>query len=267
VAGRVSGFLDSHLPANLPEPDEGIADEYLDTPLAGVELQLAAEVYLAFLFLKAEVAARMAARQGAGLSAAQVAEVARPLFRALQFELRQRDVLAVLGGLYYWFVPEKRRKALDWLEAAIDMGADSRVARRILERSRQVEMENREALEWFRSTAVRFLHDPTVRSHVRQALVEELGRFQGFQALLLDLDPKIDLEQREPTLSLLRERASYLDKMVADLAARKADAVTPQLGRLRQDYAQLIATVDASTHQMADIEKQLMQEIGKTVLS
>ena len=187
--------------------------------------------------------------------------------RALQFQLRQRDVLAALGGLYFLFVPEKKKKAIEWLTAAVDLGVDSRIARRILERSRQIETENKDVLDWFRQTAVRFLHDPTVQTQVRQALVEELGRFQGFEPLLLELDPKLDQETREPTLTLLRDRAAYMEKMVADLAAKRGDAMTPQLEQLRKDYARLIGSVDASTQQMTDIERKLMQEIGKTVLA
>ena len=159
---QVNAFLDAHLPPNLPEPDEAIADEYLDAPLMGVELRIAPQIYRAFFFLKAEVAARRAARKGRLLTIEEVDAIARPLLRALQFELRQRDVLAALGALIYWFVPEKKRDALRWLEAAVDMGVESRIARRLLDRTHQIEVENREALEWFRSTTVRFLHDPTV---------------------------------------------------------------------------------------------------------
>ena len=72
VARQVSEFLDKHMPASLPTPDEGIADEYLDTPLSGIELRLAPEIYRAFLFLKAEVAARIASRIGGVPTTAQV---------------------------------------------------------------------------------------------------------------------------------------------------------------------------------------------------
>ena len=48
---------------------------------------------------------------------------------------------------------------------------------------------------------------------------------------------------------------------------KKGDAAAPLLEQLRKDYAQLIGSVDASTQQMTDIERKLMQEIGKTVLA
>jgi hypothetical protein len=267
AAARIAVFLDKHLPAGLPEPDEEIADEYLESPVAGIELRLTPQIFQAFLFLQAEAAAKAVARLGVSPSPPQVEEIARPLFRAFQFELRQRDVLAALGGLYYWFVPEKRKKAVQWLEAAAAMGVVGRIARRILETARMIELENREALEWFRSTSARFLNDPTVSAHVRQALVEELGRFQEFSPMLLDLESAPELEPREPTVRLLRERSGYLEKMIADLTLRKSEGVELQLMALRDEYARLIAGLDSVTGRMAEVERNLVQEVGKTVLS
>src|SRR4029077_17279655 len=130
--------------------------------------------------------------------------------------LRQRDVLATLGGLYYWFVPDGRKKAIQWLEAAVAMGVEGRIARRLLAEAQAGEMEHREAIECFRSASVRFLHDPTIARQVRQALIEELGRFQDFRPLLLEIESAAESAPREPTISLLRERAGYLEKTVAD---------------------------------------------------
>jgi hypothetical protein len=263
----IETFLARHLPPGLPEPDEEIADEYLDSPVAGLKLALGPPIFRAFLFLKAEALSKIAAKDGTAPSEARVGELARPLFRALQFELRQRDILAALGGLYYWFLPDKRAKALEWLEAAAALGAEGRIARRLLEQARASDQENRQAMEWFRSTSLRFLHDPTVAAQVRQALVEELGRFKEFQPLLLDLASTPELEPREPTLRLLRERAGYLETMMADLAARKSGAVGPHLHELRKDYQRLIAGIDASTGQLAEVERKIVQEIGKIVIS
>jgi tetratricopeptide (TPR) repeat protein len=267
VLRQIDAYVGKHLPAGLPEPDEELADEYLEPPTTGLTLRLAPQVFGAFLFLKAAALARLAAKAGGPPAAAQVAAIARPLLTALQFELRQRDVLAALGGLYYLLVPEKKRKAVQWLEAAVVMGVESRIARRLLESERRIEAENRDALEWFRSTAGRFLHDPTVSAHVRQALVEELGRFQGFQPLLLELDRQTELEPQEPTIRLLRERAGFMQEMVTDFAARKPAAVQAEFDQLRQEYVRLIAALDSSSHRMSEIERRLVQEIGKTVLS
>jgi hypothetical protein len=260
-------FLARHLPQGLPEPDEEIVEEYLESPVAEADLRLSRPIFRAFLFLQAEAQSRIAAKSGAPPTEAQMTSITRPLFRALQFELRQRDILAALGGLYYWFVPDGRKKAMAWLEAAAALGFEGRIARRLLDQSRSRDREQREALQWFRSTSARFLNDPTVAAHVRRALIEELGRFREFQPLLLELEPSLDPEPREPTIRLLRERAGYLETMVADLSARRSGDIGPRLQELRNDYQQLMAGLDASTGRMAEIERSLVQEIGKIVIS
>ncbi len=264
---QLEAFLKAHLPLNLPEPDEAVADEYLDSPLEGIELRIDPQIHRAFFFLEADRAARRAARQGRPLTTDQVREIARPLQRGLQFEMRQRDLLAALGGLYYWFVPEKRRDAVRWLESAISLGVESRIARRLPGRDRRVEVENREALDWFRATSARFLHDPSVSLQVRQALAEEFGRFQGFQSLLLGLDLENEWEPQEATLSLVRERAAYLGKMVAEFAERKQGAIGADLNQMRSEYSELIDSFTKAMSRMADVERRLIQAIGKTVFS
>jgi tetratricopeptide (TPR) repeat protein len=267
ILRHTEGFLARHLPTDLPEPDEEIVEEYLESPVAGITLRLSPQVFRAFLFLQAEARSKIAAKEGTTLTEAQVGQITRPLFRALQFELRQRDVLATLGGLYYWFVADGRKKAIQWLEAAIAMGVEGRIARRLLAEAQTVEMEHREALECFRSASVRFLDDPTIARSVRQALIEELGRFQEFQPLLLDIESVVEPTPREPTVRLLRERAGYLEKTVADLAKRKSDSVGPRLYELLQSYQQLISGLDDSTGRMGEIERKLVQELGRIVFT
>jgi tetratricopeptide (TPR) repeat protein len=267
ILRTTDAFLARHLPPGLPEPDEEVVEEYLDSPISGISMRLSPQVFRAFLFLQAEARSKIAATEGSTLSAAQVGQIARPLFRALQFELRQRDVLATLGGLYYWFVPDGRKKAIEWLEAAVAMGVEGRIARRLLVEAQAVEMEHREAIEWFRSASVRFLHDPTIARQVRQALIEELGRFQEFQPLLLEIESAVESAPREPTVSLLRERAGYLEKTVGDLAARKSSNAGPRIHELLKNYQQLIAGLDDSAGRIGEIERKLVQELGKLVMS
>jgi len=267
ILRQTESFLAGYLPPGLPEPDEDIAEEYLESPAEGLDLRLSPQLFRAFLFLQAEALARIVAKPGLPPNPAQVASITRPLFQALQFELRQRDVLAALGGLYYWFVPDGRKKALAWLEAAAALGFEGRIARRLLDHARSRDLEQRESMQWFRSTSSRFLQDPTIASHVRRALIEELGRFREFEPMLLALDPAEDLEPREPTIRLLRERAGYLEKMVAELSTRRSGDVGPRLQELHKDYEQLIAGLDASASRMAEIERRIVQEVGMTVIS
>jgi tetratricopeptide (TPR) repeat protein len=267
ILRHTDSFLARHLPPGLPEPDLEIVEEYLESPVSGLSLNLSPQVFRAFLFLQAEARSKIAATEGTRLTVAQVGQIARPLLRALQFELRQRDVLATLGGLYYWFVADGRKKAIQWLEAAVSMGAIGRIARRLLGEAQAVDMEQREAIECFRSASIRFLHDPTIARPVRQALIEELGRFQEFQPLLLDIESAVEQTPREPTIRLLRERAGYLEKTVADLAMRKSSNAGPRLQELVSSYQQLIAGLDDSAGRIGEIERMLVQELGKIVIS
>jgi hypothetical protein len=231
-----------------------------------MDLPLSPQIFRAFLFLQAEARSKIAARAGGPPTADQVGAIIRPLFRALQFELRQRDILATLGGLYFWFVPDGRKKALQWLEAAAAMGVEGRIARRLLEEARADEREHREAMDWFRSASAHFLHDPTLAATVRRALIEELGRFREFQPLLVDLQSAAELEAREPTLRLIRERAAYLEKAVCELAARKSSDLAPRLQELLADYRRVVAGLDTSTGRITELEQKLVQEFGNLMI-
>jgi hypothetical protein len=147
------------------------------------------------------------------------------------------------------------------------MGVEGRIARRLLSEAQAVETELQDALECFRGVSVRFLHDPTLARPVRQALIEELGRFQEFQPLLLGIESSVKAAPREPTLRLLRQRAGYLEKAVAELAARKSATAGPRLHELLKSYQQLISSLDDSAGQIGDVERKLVQELGKIVMS
>jgi tetratricopeptide (TPR) repeat protein len=261
-----TAFIDRHTPPGLPKPDEEAADETLGSLVAENDLPFPREVMRGFLFLQAVALCKLEARKGVALTERQVERLSEPLLRGLQFDPRQRDLLAALGGLYYWFRKDKRKKALEWLEAAALMGVVSRVVPRILERDRLYEMERREALDWFRSASARFLRDPSLAGEVRSALIEELGRFQEFEPLLISLEQKPDLEQEEPTLETLKERARYLAQLVADIsgtgrqAERKAD-----LTQLRNQYLASLETLERTTEGMAELERRVVKELGKAL--
>ena len=59
-------------------------------------------------------------------------------------------------------------------------GSKGRIARRLLDEARTLELELDEASSGFARPRSGFLHDPTLARPVRQALIEELGRFQDF---------------------------------------------------------------------------------------
>jgi tetratricopeptide (TPR) repeat protein len=256
-------FLARYVPRDLPEPDDHTADEYLFPAVDRAALPLAPELFRGFFFLSAVAHMGVVARGGKLPRDAEVDELALPLLRALQFEPRQREVLASLGALYYWCRPALREKALEWLEAAVAMGVQSNIVRGWLDRDRRRELERRDLLQAFRTTAERFFGDAMVSPRVREALLEELGRFQEFRPLLVDLERGEDAGQQSPTLAALRERAAYLQEAVADVTAMRRDAT---LVEAQQEYAALIAQIDQVSSRLSDLDRRVMQEMGKAVL-
>ena len=267
ILRHTDAFLSRHVPPGLPEPDEEIVEEYLESPVAGMDLPLSPQIFRAFLSCRPRRGASSPPGPATRRRPTRSVRSPGPCSARLQFELRQRDILATLGGLYFWFVPDGRKKALQWLEAAAVMGAEGRIARRLLEEARADEREHREAMDWFRSASARFLHDPTIAATVRRALIEELGRFREFQPLLIDLQSAAELEPREPTLRLIRERAGYLEKAVSELAARKSSDLAPQLQELLADYRGIIAGLDTSTGRITELERKLVQAFGNLLIS
>jgi tetratricopeptide (TPR) repeat protein len=254
-------FLEKHLPANLPRPDEEVADETLGLFILEDELPFPREVFRGFLFIQAVALCKLEAQPRAKLSEAQVAKLSEPLLRGLQFDPRHRELLGALGGLYYWFRKDKRQKALDWLEAAAMMGVSGRIVHKILERDRIIEMERREALDWFRSASARFLRDPTLAGEVRHALVEELGRFQEFEPLLISLQQRPELEPEEPTLEEIKERAAYLAQLVADAARKGQSDRHARLAQIRAEYSACLETLERTTENITTLEQRIFAEL------
>lgn len=264
---QIEAFLRQYLPAELNQVGDEIADEHVDTPVDRLELPLARDVYRALLFTLSAARARLLGRRGRAPSAAEVNSLVEPLLCAFQFQLRQRDLLAALGGLYYWFHRDERLRALEWIRSALDMGATSLVARRILERDRLLELQQRETLAWFRSKSARFLRDPTLKRQVRDALVEELGRFQQYQPLLLDLEASPSDEPSEPTVATLRDRAKYIGELAAYMLQHPGRSDLSRLTALRAEYARVVQALEDSSTKLSVLEKDVVMEVSKVVLS
>jgi hypothetical protein len=262
----VTAFLDRWRPSDLPDVDEHTADEYLFPAVAPETLKLPAELFRGFYFLLALTMVQRESRRVRPLTEAEATAITQPLLRALQFEPRQRDVLASLGALTYWCVPGMRVKALAWLRAAVTMGVRSAIVRRLLERDRALDVERREVLDQFMSTSARFLGDPTVKPQVRRALIEELGQFQEFQPLLVELGQGADPEQQSPTLQLLRERAKYVQGVVTDITGRKQFEAATRLIAAQGEYRAVVEALESSATRLEDLERKVMEEIGRTVM-
>lgn len=262
----IDTLLEKTLPKELPALNDDAADEFLEGAFAGVELKLPAKIFRAFFFLQAVERCRLMVKTG---SVADSARVNEPLLRALQFEPRHKEVLAALGGLRYWTaagVATSRKQGLSWVSAAVALGSRSKQARRILEQDRLLEMERRELLERFASANARFLSDPTLQPQVRKALVEELGRFQDFQPMLLDLEKLGDITPQSPTVQLLRDRARYVQQLADETASKRDPAGHAKISRLRADYVALLENLESSVSKLSDLDKEVMREVGRVVL-
>jgi tetratricopeptide (TPR) repeat protein len=263
-----TAFLKRWVPADLPEPDEHTADEYLFPAVERGALPLAPELFRGFFFLEAVARMAIVARADKLPRDQEVSDLARPLLRALQFEPRHREVLASLGALHYWCRPEARAKAIEWLEAAAAMGVKSEIVRRWLQQDRKRDLERSDLLDAFRATAARFLSDAMVSPRVREALLEELGRFQELRPLLVDLEQGAEIGQQSPTLAALRERALYLQDAAMNVAATRHGKVGEgqRLMEAQAEYGMLVEQIDQVSAKLSDLDRRVMEEMGKIVL-
>lgn len=272
IAAELPALLASWQPKDLPEANEHAADEYLFAVVDAAKLQPPAEVFRALYFLLAVAEARglerrvRAATREAAIGDDDVARIARPLFRAVQFEPRHREALAALGVLYYLCRPASREKALEWLDAAVAMGTSSKVARRLLDLDRSRESERKALLDAFRGAASRFLGDSMVDPKVRGALLEELGRFQDFRPVLVDLDHQAEIGHEAPTLAALKERVAYIQSVASTAEDRMPADATRALRAIRDEYDALVSTIEHGATRVSELEKRVMEEVGRMVL-
>jgi hypothetical protein len=243
------------------------ADEFLDPAVQPESLKLPRELYRTLFFLEAVLLTRAEAARGQPLTPQQAEQISLPLLRALQFEPRHREVLAALGALTYWFIPGKRIKGLEWIQAAVTMGVRSPTARRLLEWDKARELERQDLLQYFLGASARFLTDSTLSAQIRGALIEELGRFQDFAPVLAELEQRVDSEPQSPTVQTLRERARYLQGLMADVGRRKNLSPQDGMAALRNEYGRVVEVLEAASGQLAQLDRRVITEIGKLVLT
>jgi hypothetical protein len=260
-----SSFLSRHLPTGLPPLEDQSVDEPF-SPVVDADIPFPREVFQGFLFIQAVALSRIETKSQAKPTESQIAKLSEPLLRALQFVPRQRDLLGALGGLYYWFRREKRSAARLWLEAAASMGVRGRIVRAILERDRLVEMEQREALDWFRSASSRFLRDPALAGEVRRALVEELGRFQEFEPMLISLQEKPELEQEEPTIQGLRDRSNYLAELLASIVHGGQPERFTRLTQIHAEYSTCLSKLEEMAQTISTLERRVFSELADALV-
>jgi tetratricopeptide (TPR) repeat protein len=262
-------FFARWLPAQLPDVEDQVADEFLLPAIDKNKLPLPADLYRALFFLEAVVRVDLASRKGSALSPEDVEMLSTLLLRALQFQPRHRDALAALGALYLTYKKERTEKALSWLDAAITMGVRSPRARALLAEARRAEQERKELLAMFRSASARFLSDPAVGIQVRKALIEELGRFDEFRPVVLDLQDSGALEappSGEITVTALRERAAFVGGIASEVVRRADPAAVSKLSEIHRELTALANNVDTSATRIAALERAVMEQLGRIVL-
>lgn len=259
-------FLGRHLPDEMPEIDEETAREMWLSPIEEDDLPLPRAALRAFLFVQAVVNARLIGRAAPAVESGHLDRLTLPLLRALQFEPGHKEALGALGGIYFWFDEDRRAEGLEFLETAMTLGSRSKVVRTLVRRHQVRAMENRELLEWFQSASSRFLQDPTLTAKVREALMADLGRFQEFQPLLLDLEGLPSEEPREPTVALLRQRARYVDGLARELLGRQQGEAAARLAELQRDFVRHLENLSVSHDRIQQLEREMVTVMGKVVL-
>ncbi|HEX7835916.1 MAG TPA: hypothetical protein VF469_00560, partial [Kofleriaceae bacterium] len=264
-----AALLGRWLPDKLPDVDDQVADEYLLPAIDAKQLALPASLYRGLYFLEAVVRVELGARRGQGLGDAEVDAVATALLRALQFQPRHREVLAALAALYLAYRKERTEKAIAWLDAALTMGVRSPRARGLLAEARRIERERKELLAVFRRGAARYLSDPAVAARVREALIEELGRFDEFRPVVLDLQASGALDAPgtgEVTVGALRERAAFVGGIASEVVGRADPAAVRGLAEVHRELTSLVNNVDTSATRIAALERAVLEQLGKIVL-
>ena len=262
-------FMGRWLPAQLPDVEDQAADEFLLPAIDKATLQLPADLYRGRFFLEAGVRVDLASRRGQALPPDEVDAIATALLRALQFQPRHRESLAALGALYLAYKKDRTEKALSWLDAALTMGVRSPRARALLAEARRVEQERKELLQMFRSASAKFLSDPAVGVAVRKALIEELGRFDEFRPVVLDLQESGALDAApsgEITVTALRERAAFVGGIASEVVRRAEPAAVQKLADIHRELTSLANNVETSSTRIAALERQVMEQLGRIVL-
>jgi len=262
-------LLSRWAPAQLPDVEDQAADEFLLPAIDVKQLALPASLYRALYFLEAVARVELGARRGQALTAEDVEATATALLRALQFQPRHRESLAALAALYLAYRKERTEKAIAWLDAALTMGVRSSRARGLLGEARRVERERKELLGMFRSASARFLADPAVALAVREALIEELGRFDEFRPIVLDLQSSGALDAApagDVTVTALRERAAFVVGVASEVVSRADPAAVRVLGELHRELTSLVNNVDTSATRIAALERAVMEQLGRIVL-
>ena len=260
-------FLTQRLPAILPIPDDQAADEYIFKSFEEDDLPISSQLFRAFFFLQAFSLLQLKIREYNTLSAKESEDIGYYLLRALQFDLRNREVLGALGVLYFWFNPSKREKALNWMEISTNLGTENQYLLELVERYHNVEVNRQRLLAQFKDLSIKYFTNSTVSKQLKEELLLELGQFQEFKPVLMELDEISQEEAKSPTVATLLSRSQYLNVLTAEITKNKPFFKDiKKVQSFYMEYGQLVANLEGMANKIEEIEQDIMKEIGRVVL-
>lgn len=266
AAASASTFLEKWTPSDIPQPDDHTAEEFLFPVVQEDALPFASEIFRGFYFLGATLQLQVA-QQSKSLTPLQAEGIAHSLQRALQFSPRHREVLAALGILYFYTKPEKRSKALAWLEATISMGVFHPLVIQLVESEKSREDRRTKVLDQFLSLSVERLLSRDISNQMRKALLDEWGQFKDFQPALQEIQTVTPPDLSATlTLQAVINRAKYLKNFAAEIETKELTEATPHFKQLQTEYEQLTHHFQHQLYKLSELEKNILQEIGRQVL-
>ncbi|MEO1264041.1 MAG: hypothetical protein AAFZ15_34870, partial [Bacteroidota bacterium] len=260
-------FVKQHLPEHFPEPDDQAAEEYMFRNFNEEDLPISPQLFRVFFFLQALSLLQMKIKNRTSLTVAESEEIGYFLLRALQFDLRNREVLASLGVMYFWFNPSKRDKALEWMDAAINLGCANLYLYELVERYHNVEVNRQKLLAQFKDLSIKYFVNSNINKQLKEELALELGQFQEFKPVLMELDEMSHEEIKSPTIETLVNRSKHLKSLTLEIAKNKP--FFKDINKVQTfyvEYGQLVTQLEVMANKAEDIEQSIMKEIGKVVL-
>jgi hypothetical protein len=178
------------------------------------------------------------------------------------------DVLLVVGLLmYYLYKPgPQRSRAVDLLEKSRKLGMHDPDALEIINNRQRIERANADAVDKYLQVLDQYINDQTVRSEVRNSLIERLSKYQRIQ----DWGKRPQITQMrdvEPTLAEVRHRSELLLVRVGQILSSRSDSVeTGQLQALSQTILRESEELMAQAAVIEEQESQLLVMTGTHLL-